>query len=286
MYRAIDTEVWDDTWFADLEPDGKLLFLYLLTNRRTTACGAFEISVRMIVNETGIDADRVTELIDTFNPRVLWFKAANLIWVRNFFRRQYKNANEKQVAALRSSLAAFPPIITIAFKKEYPSLFNEESEPQIAYQEATDSLSIGVSPITITGEEEVTEAKQGSEEVARGRAVALDSPHGMCLVFLDAMGKTDKDVAAKWFEENRVHTKVMLSEGITPEQLTRFVSHERARGKQTLRLRYVKDDIRDWIASGEPNVAMVRGSPKPDPDQRTRDNYEKNLAIAQRVGTR
>jgi hypothetical protein len=30
MYRAIDTEVWDDTWFADLEPDGKLLFLYLL----------------------------------------------------------------------------------------------------------------------------------------------------------------------------------------------------------------------------------------------------------------
>lgn len=63
MYRQVDCGTWDDPWFADLHADAKLLFLYLLTNRRSTAAGAFEITTRQMAFETGLEQDRITELM-------------------------------------------------------------------------------------------------------------------------------------------------------------------------------------------------------------------------------
>jgi hypothetical protein len=257
MYRAIDTEVWDDTWFADLEPDGKLLFLYLLTNRRTTACGAFEISVRMIVNETGIDAARVEELIGSFNPRVLWFRDANLIWVRNFFRRQYKNANEKQVAALRSSLAAFPPIVTDAFRKEYPYLFNEETTPPMACPEPMDSLSIGDSPITVTVEGTVTASEQEAEhENALPRAVVSDTPYAVFAAFVEETAEPDFVPAPAWKKQQIGIASNLLEQGFGADKVRRCVRFMRSQSWRTspFDLKAVSGYIGTWEAAGMPEI--------------------------------
>jgi len=293
MYRAIDTEVWDDTWFADLTPDGKLLFLYLLTNRRTTACGAFEISVRMIVNETGITADRVNDLILSFAPRVVWYQDDNLIWVRNFFRRQYKNANEKQLAALRSSLAAFPRVITDVFRMEYAYLFNEESDPSIGYPEATDSLSVGVLPVTVTVTRPVTgtEPDQGdsvSHETAPVRVVVSDTPYAVYAAFIEETAEPDYKPAPKWKEKQIGIAARLLEQGYGDDKVRGCVRFMQSQTWRTapFDLGGVEKYIGTWEASGMPERELSRGSPKVDPNQRTRDNYAKNLAVAQRAGTR
>ena len=58
MKRMIDTGTWDDPWFAELDPDAKLLFLYLLTNRRSTAAGVFEITARAMSSTSASVASR------------------------------------------------------------------------------------------------------------------------------------------------------------------------------------------------------------------------------------
>jgi len=36
--RYITDIIWSDTWFEELEPNEKLLFIYLLTNQQVSIC--------------------------------------------------------------------------------------------------------------------------------------------------------------------------------------------------------------------------------------------------------
>ena len=47
-YRQIHTQIWRDNWFLDLEPDEKLLFIYLFSNDSTNLAGLYEIHQRVI----------------------------------------------------------------------------------------------------------------------------------------------------------------------------------------------------------------------------------------------
>jgi hypothetical protein len=150
MYRSIDTGTWKDPWFEEQPADAKLLFLYLLTNSSTVACGAAEINVRRIAFDTSLPEGRVTELLTAWHPRVVWWSELNIVWVRNFFRRQFPNANDKQLAAGQKSLIGLPDVVRDTVCAEYPALSVGSDTPPIAYPEPTDSLSIGDSPVTVT----------------------------------------------------------------------------------------------------------------------------------------
>ncbi len=43
-YRVVNTRFWDDAYVAELSPNEKLIFLYLLTNALTTIGGIYELS--------------------------------------------------------------------------------------------------------------------------------------------------------------------------------------------------------------------------------------------------
>jgi len=64
--RYVDTNFWKDTYVIDLDPIEKLMFLYLLTNPRTNIAGIYEISLREIAFDTGIDRDMVQKILDRF----------------------------------------------------------------------------------------------------------------------------------------------------------------------------------------------------------------------------
>lgn len=68
VHRSIDCSTWDDPWFADLPPKQKLLFLFLITNRRLTQCGAMEITVRQMSFETGLDVAEIPNLVTACRP--------------------------------------------------------------------------------------------------------------------------------------------------------------------------------------------------------------------------
>ncbi len=120
MYRMVDTGTWDDPWFAELEPDAKLLFLYLLTNLRSTPAGAFEITLRAMAFETGLGGERIQALLSTFGDRVVWWSELQIVWLRNFYRRQ--NPNEKFTISARRVLASMPAEVRERVCDVYPEL--------------------------------------------------------------------------------------------------------------------------------------------------------------------
>lgn len=127
----VDCGTWDDPWFAELEPAAKLLFLYLLTNRRSTPAGCFEITLRAIAFETGIQPERINALIPAFGDRVQWWPEHQVIWLKNFYKRQMGDSanNPKFLQGARKALTRFPLEVQQTAWMEYPELQPDGDTP-------------------------------------------------------------------------------------------------------------------------------------------------------------
>jgi len=140
MKRLVDCGTWDDPWFADLEPAGKLVFLYLLTNRRSTAAGAFEITARAMAFETGLTDDRIRDVLASFGDRVVWWPEHQIIWVRNFYKHQYANENFRKSA--RGFVEDLPFEVQRAIGTQYPDLVPERiPEPVPTHDKPAETVS-------------------------------------------------------------------------------------------------------------------------------------------------
>jgi hypothetical protein len=159
MYRTIDTATWDDPWFAELQPDAKLLFLYFITNRRTTACGAFQITERAMLFETGFDSTRLHTSLKAITAKVSWWSEHQTIWVRNFYRHQRANSNERFTISARRALVAFAPAVVDTVCNAYPELSNNEGIPSQSHP----------NPITVSSQSD------GYKETEQNRSV-IDPP--------------------------------------------------------------------------------------------------------------
>lgn len=67
--RYIKTDFWSDSFIETLDPVEKLLFIYLFTNDRLDLCGIYEISLRKVSFETGINEERVQKIISKFSEK-------------------------------------------------------------------------------------------------------------------------------------------------------------------------------------------------------------------------
>jgi hypothetical protein len=89
--RLVNTNFWKDTYVIDLDPTQKLLFLYFLTNPRTSMAGVYEISIREVAFDTGIDKDMVDKILMKFcRDEKMHYQKGWLI-LRNFVRHQRLN---------------------------------------------------------------------------------------------------------------------------------------------------------------------------------------------------
>ena len=120
MYRMVDCATWDDPWFESLHPKGKLFFLYLLTNPRSTSCGAFEITPRKMAFETGLTVEDVEGFLKAWAPKVQWFPEHSIVFLKNFYRRQVHLPRFARDA--RRRVAALPEQVQSHVLSEYPEL--------------------------------------------------------------------------------------------------------------------------------------------------------------------
>ncbi len=86
--RYIDTRFWDDTYTCDLDPIEKLLFLYFLTNPLSNICGAYEISLKRIAFDTGIDKDMVLKILARFEKSERIIYKDGWVCILNFIKNQ------------------------------------------------------------------------------------------------------------------------------------------------------------------------------------------------------
>ena len=63
-HRYINTKFWTDNYIInELNPVEKLIFIYLITNTHTNICGVYELPLKVMAMETGIDRDNLEKVI-------------------------------------------------------------------------------------------------------------------------------------------------------------------------------------------------------------------------------
>src|SRR3990167_5066439 len=67
--RYITTEFWRDSFIDDLDPIEKLLFLYLICNPATNLCGIYQLPLRIIASDTGIDSRALENIFSKFGKK-------------------------------------------------------------------------------------------------------------------------------------------------------------------------------------------------------------------------
>jgi hypothetical protein len=123
MYRTIETSIWSDPAFKALPPNGKLLFVYLITNPHTHVSGIYYIPTVLMVVETGISDEELDTLWDTLSSVGLSRRDSktDVIWVVNMFK--YQGVGEKNHRSAANHLSSLHKSFLIKdFLTRYPQV--------------------------------------------------------------------------------------------------------------------------------------------------------------------
>lgn len=93
--RSVNTKFWDDPFIEELSPSEKLLFLYLLTNPLANILGIYEITIKRICYDTGLNKDIITKGLERFGTVRKAFYNGNYIILPNWLKNQRLNKNMK-----------------------------------------------------------------------------------------------------------------------------------------------------------------------------------------------
>lgn len=87
-YRQVHITFWQDPFIEELEPMHKYFYLYLMTNSKTTQCGCYEISDKLIKYETGLTQKQIDEFIEIFydNKKIVYNKETNEFLIINWLK--------------------------------------------------------------------------------------------------------------------------------------------------------------------------------------------------------
>jgi len=89
--RYLNTKFWDDNYIVKLDPIEKLLFVYFLTNPLANLIGVYEISLRRIAFDTGVEEEIIENILKRFDD-VDKIKYKNgYIVIKNFTKYQKNN---------------------------------------------------------------------------------------------------------------------------------------------------------------------------------------------------
>lgn len=280
MYRTIDCATWDDPWFADLDPHAKLLFLYFLTNRRSTAAGCFEITLRAMAFETGMTTGDVERHLGELSSRIQWFPQHQVIFVRNFYRHQSGNSNR---ANFRSSalkvLAEMPVEVQATVVHVYPELTVEGAtlpqpipipSPTLGDKEKEEE----------TVEVEVTEAEEGEEANAPAReepiappskaqkpTVLEVQPFEYIVAMCEATGTDVSELTAGFKDRQGAVAKRLRKDGISPHDAGRCVQWLMSQSWRSsgVDLFTVEKEYGGWVLAGKPAIAKPKGNSRASP---------------------
>lgn len=111
-YRFTDTVKWNDSWFSELKPLSKLLFLYLCD--QCDIAGFLELNVKKISFDLGTGKQEVERSIQEVSHKLIYSKDNRFIFIRKFLQHQrnlpLKKTNKAHLAIiglLTSNLSRF-----------------------------------------------------------------------------------------------------------------------------------------------------------------------------------
>lgn len=88
--RYVNTRFWNDGFISELDPIEKLLFIYFLTNEHTNIAGIYEIPLKIVGVETGIDKSMLEKILPRLNEKINYVDG--FVVIKNALKHQ-KSAN-------------------------------------------------------------------------------------------------------------------------------------------------------------------------------------------------
>lgn len=87
-YRQVHIKYWQDPFVENLQPLQRYFYLYLMTNSKTTQCGCYEISSKLIEYETGLNQEQINSFIELLekNNKIKFNKDTNEFLLVNWLR--------------------------------------------------------------------------------------------------------------------------------------------------------------------------------------------------------
>jgi hypothetical protein len=109
-YRSVQTSMWRaDEWFQLLDTDARLFWIYLFTNPSASVAGIYKLPLRTMAFETGLDVQRVADLLTQFAQDGKAYYEAGVVWVRKMREYQLPGKVSPQLAAhIEGELARIP----------------------------------------------------------------------------------------------------------------------------------------------------------------------------------
>ena len=104
--RYINTKFWDDTYIINLDPIEKLLFLYFLTTPLTNVSGIYEISLKRIAFDTGIDSEMIEKILKRFEKDNKMIYRDGWLCIINFIKNQ--SLNPSVIEGIKRELESVP----------------------------------------------------------------------------------------------------------------------------------------------------------------------------------
>lgn len=87
-FRTIHCCLWDDEWIASLKDDEFRFFIYLISNRRTSASGLYHVPDRIASAESGVPLARIQKTWPVFAQAGKVFREGTLVWVKSMRKYQ------------------------------------------------------------------------------------------------------------------------------------------------------------------------------------------------------
>lgn len=134
--RMIDTRFWSDNFIVELNPLDRYLFLYFLTNEHTNICGIYELPLKRIADETGIEKFMIEKMLKRLKGKVAYIDG----WValKNFAK--YQSDNESVKIGIEKAKSVIPSHILTKVDRVFTGWNRVSTPPDISESESESEL--------------------------------------------------------------------------------------------------------------------------------------------------
>lgn len=88
--------IWADPWFVGLPADGKLIFLWAVTNEHSNLAGVYVVAEETIRHETKLTGPRLTKALETVHPKMGYMHDSGTVCVPS--RPKHVRSKTPQIA--------------------------------------------------------------------------------------------------------------------------------------------------------------------------------------------
>lgn len=113
--RLINTRFWSDNFIQELNPLDRYLFLYLLTNEHANISGVYELPLKTMAFESGMEIDMVKKMLKRLVGKIFYIDG--WVCIKNFQKHQSQSEDVK--TGISREMANIPISIREKIEKEY-----------------------------------------------------------------------------------------------------------------------------------------------------------------------